>query len=41
MGSHFVIKTDHKHLKYLLEQKITTPNQYTWVCKLMSFDYEI
>lgn len=41
MGRHFIIQTDHKTLKYLLEQKITTPSQYTWLSKLMSHDYEI
>ena len=41
MGRHFTIKTDHQPLKYPLEQKMTTPSQYTWLSKLMSFNYEI
>lgn len=32
---HFVIKTDQKSLRYLLEQKLSTPNQFGWLTKLM------
>nr|CAN62821.1 hypothetical protein VITISV_013041 [Vitis vinifera] len=38
---HFVIKTDHQSLKYLLEQRVTTPTQQALVAKLMQYDYEI
>ncbi|RVW97716.1 Transposon Ty3-G Gag-Pol polyprotein [Vitis vinifera] len=38
---HFVIKTNHQSLKYLLEQRVTTPTQQAWVAKLMQYDYEI
>ena len=41
LGRHFVIRTDHFSLKYLLEQKITTAFQGKWLSKLMGFDYEI
>jgi len=41
LGRHFVIKTDHFSLKYLLEQKITTAFQGKWLSKLMGYDYEI
>ena len=37
----FIILTDHQSLKYLLEQKLTTPTQQAWMVKLMHFDYEI
>lgn len=37
----FIILTDHQSLKYLLEQKLTTPTQQAWMAKLMHFDYEI
>ncbi|KAJ0846241.1 putative nucleotidyltransferase, Ribonuclease H [Helianthus annuus] len=37
----FVIKIDHKSLKHLLTQKITTPLQQTWLAKLMGYTYEI
>ncbi|KAJ0800601.1 putative nucleotidyltransferase, Ribonuclease H [Helianthus annuus] len=38
---HFTIRTDQKSLKHLLEQKITTPLQHTWLSKLMGYDYHI
>ena len=41
LGRHFIIKTDHFSLKYLMEQPITTPFQGKWLSKLMGFDYEI
>lgn len=41
IGRPFIIKTDQKSLKYLLEQKISTPFQQFWLSKLMGFDYII
>jgi len=41
MGRTFIIWTDQKSLKHLLEQKISTPFQQFWVSKLMGFSYEI
>ena len=41
LGRHFVIRTDHFSLKYLMEQKITTAFQGKWLSKLMGYDYEI
>ncbi|GJV35069.1 putative mitochondrial protein [Tanacetum coccineum] len=41
LDSHFIIKTDHYSLKYLLDQRITTPAQMKWLPKLMGFDYEV
>nr|GEV78969.1 putative alpha/beta hydrolase fold protein [Tanacetum cinerariifolium] len=38
---HFKIKTDHFSLKYVLDQRITTPFQSKWFPKLLGFDYEI
>ncbi|GKC84187.1 putative mitochondrial protein [Tanacetum coccineum] len=32
---------NHFSLKYLLDQKITTPTQMKWLPKLMGFDYEV
>ena len=41
LGRKFIIRTDQKSLKYLLEQRITTPDQQQWVAKLLGYDYEI
>ena len=41
LGRHFVIKTDHFSLKYLLGQRITTAFQSKWLPKLIGYDYEI
>nr|GEZ72234.1 putative mitochondrial protein [Tanacetum cinerariifolium] len=38
---HFKIKTNHFSLKYLLNQKLTTPFQFKWLPKLLGYDYEI
>lgn len=40
-GRHFIIRTDQKSLKYLLDQKVSTPLQQKWLAKFMAFDYEI
>ena len=41
MGRHFTIRTDHKPLKYLMEQKVTTPSQHLWLSQLMAYDFDI
>jgi len=41
ISSHFIIKTDQRSLKYLLEQRLNTPIQQQWLPKLLEFDYEI
>ena len=41
IGRHFKIKTEHHSLKFLLDQKTTTPAQQPWVLKMMGFDYEV
>ncbi|GKA50409.1 putative mitochondrial protein [Tanacetum coccineum] len=41
LDRHFIIKTDHYSLKYLLDQRITTPAQMKRLSKLMGFDYEV
>lgn len=41
IGRHFIIKTDHFSLKYLLGQKISTLMQQKWVTKLMGSNFDI
>jgi hypothetical protein len=41
LGRKFYIHTDHCSLKYLMEQRIVTPEQQKWVSKLLGYDYEI
>lgn len=41
LDRHFIIKTDHFSLKYLLGQRITTITQIKWLPKLIGYDYEI
>ena len=41
VGRHFKIKTDHYNLKFLLDQKATTPTQHAWVAKMMGYDYKV
>ncbi|KAL4567338.1 hypothetical protein LXL04_022921 [Taraxacum kok-saghyz] len=41
LGRHFVIRTDQKSLKFLLEQREVGSQYHKWVCKLMGYDFEI
>ena len=41
LGRHFLIKTDHHSLKFLLDQKTNTPAQQVWVIKMMGYDYDL
>jgi len=41
LGNKFVVFTDQKSLKFLLHQRITTPDQQNWVAKLLGYDFEI
>lgn len=40
-GGHFIIRTDHHSMKYLLEQRITTALQQKGLTKLLGLDYEM
>ncbi|GJV55997.1 retrotransposon-related protein [Tanacetum coccineum] len=41
LGGHFLIRTDHYTLKFLLEQRITTTEQQQLLLKLMPYDFSI
>lgn len=40
-GRVFIIRTDHKSLKFMLEQKVYTDAQYKWILKLHGFHYKV
>ena len=40
-GHHFLIRTDHYSLKYLLDQRLSTVPQHQWVSKLFGFDFAV
>lgn len=41
LTQHFIIRTDQRSLKYVLEQRLNTPIQQQWLPKLLEFDYTI
>ncbi|XP_073151826.1 uncharacterized protein [Henckelia pumila] len=41
LGRKFVVVTDHKPLRSLLQQRITTPDQQYWLAKLLGYEFEI
>jgi hypothetical protein len=41
LGQRFVVQTDHRSLKYLWDQTITTEAQQKWLVKLMGYDFTI
>jgi hypothetical protein len=40
-GRFFTIHTDHFSLKYILDQRLTTIPQHTWVSKLFGYDFAV
>ncbi|WVZ84101.1 LOW QUALITY PROTEIN: hypothetical protein U9M48_031164 [Paspalum notatum var. saurae] len=40
-GRHFIVRTDHYSLKYLLDQCLSTVPQHQWISKLFRFDFDI
>ena len=41
LGHSFIILTDHKSLKELMNQAVQTPEQHKYLARLLGFDYEI
>jgi hypothetical protein len=41
LGRKFVVSTDQKSLKQLLQQRITTVEQQNWSAKLLGYDFEV
>lgn len=41
LGHHFVILTDHRSLKDMMNQAIQTPKQHRYLARLLGFDYTI
>lgn len=39
MGRRFIIKIDHKRLKFLLHQRTRQESQHPWIAKLVGYDY--
>jgi hypothetical protein len=40
-GHHFLIRTDHYSLKFLLDQRLSMVPQHQWISKLFGFDFTI
>ncbi|KAL8120175.1 hypothetical protein AgCh_017351 [Apium graveolens] len=41
LGRQFIIRTDHKSLKHLLTQRISTPDQQKWLSRLLGYTFDI
>jgi hypothetical protein len=41
LGKRFVVSTDQKSLKQLLQQRVVTAEQQNWTAKLLGYDFEI
>jgi len=41
LAREFIIKTDHKPLEYLLEHRLDTEAQYTWLLKLHNYKFMV
>ncbi|WVZ48949.1 LOW QUALITY PROTEIN: hypothetical protein U9M48_000334 [Paspalum notatum var. saurae] len=39
-GREFLVKTDHRSLKFLLDQRLSTVLQHHWISKLLGFDFK-
>ena len=41
LGRTFIVRTNHRSLKFLWEQRITTYAQQKWLSKLMGYDFHV
>ncbi|KAD5508053.1 hypothetical protein E3N88_15756 [Mikania micrantha] len=41
LGRRFIVYTDQHSLKYLLQQRVSTPDQQNWVAKLLGYNFDI
>ncbi|MCH85732.1 hypothetical protein A2U01_0006582, partial [Trifolium medium] len=41
LGRRFVVYSDHKSLRHLLQQRITTADQQNWIVKLLGYHFEV
>ncbi|MCI02994.1 RNA-directed DNA polymerase (Reverse transcriptase), partial [Trifolium medium] len=41
LGRQFVVYTDHKSLKYFLQQRVSSPDQQCWLAKLLGYQFEV
>ncbi|TYJ97524.1 transposon Tf2-1 polyprotein isoform X1 [Cucumis melo var. makuwa] len=41
LGRRFVVKTDQRSLKFLLEQRVIQPQYQKWIAKLLGYSFEI
>ena len=41
LGKPFIVRTDQKSLKFLLEQRVIQPQYQKWVAKLLGYSFEV